>query len=282
MKSLTYFEQLEKIIYKSILKNNKEMLIFLKTEEKKEIAKLSIDDLNNLLDQLFNSHQFLQTEKIPTDTLIINQFEKNICLKRLINIIIDNILSYNQLEICFSSLEEHYLAKEGLLENSVLDDCIAFRTDYIERVIGRIFESKDIPHNKKQKVIRDLFFVYSNLEEDKEILHNTESSNILAKRFDMIDYFFNNEEKKEIYVSLCLENMLTNIESNTKNSNKNNTLASIQVESMLAPLSIDTLMETKQIFDYDIFNCNINIKNHTYYEEVEKVFKKLLVNNINK
>ena len=70
MKSLTYFEQLEKIIYKSILKNNKEMLIFLKTEEKKEIAKLSIDDLNNLLDQLFNSHQFLQTEKIPTDTLI--------------------------------------------------------------------------------------------------------------------------------------------------------------------------------------------------------------------
>ena len=49
MKSLTYFEQLEKIIYKSILKNNKEMLIFLKTEEKKKIAKLSIDDLNNLL-----------------------------------------------------------------------------------------------------------------------------------------------------------------------------------------------------------------------------------------
>ena len=167
MKSLTYFEQLEKIIYKSILKNNKEMLIFLKTEEKKEIAKLSIDDLNNLLDQLFNSHQFLQTEKIPTDTLIINQFEKNICLKRLINIIIDNILSYDQLEICFSSLEEHYLVKEGLLENSILDDCIAFRTDYIERVIGRIFESKDIPHNKKQKIIGDLLFVYSNLEEDK-------------------------------------------------------------------------------------------------------------------
>lgn len=272
MKSLTYFEQLEKIIYKSILKNNKEMLIFLKTEEKKEIAKLSINDLNNLLDQLFNSHQFLQTEKIPTDTLIINQFEKNICLKRLINIIIDNILSYDQLEICFSSLEEHYLVKEGLLENSILDDCIAFRTDYIERVIGRIFENKDIPHNKKQKIIGDLFFVYSNLEEDKEILHNTESSNILAKRFDMIDYFFNNEEKKEIYVSLCLENMLTNIENNTKNSNKNNTLANIQVESMLAPLSIDTLMETKQIFDYDIFNCNINIKNHTYYEEVEKVY----------
>lgn len=282
MKSLTYFEQLEKIIYKSILKNNKEMLIFLKTEEKNEIAKLSIDDLNNLLDQLFNSHQFLQTEKIPTDTLIINQFEKNICLKRLINIIIDNILSYDQLEICFSSLEEHYLVKEGLLENSIHDDCIAFRTDYIERVIGRIFENKDIPHNKKQKIIGDLFFVYSNLEEDKEILHNTESSNILAKRFDMIDYFFNNEEKKEIYVSLCLENMLTNIESNTKNSNKNNTLANIQVESMLAPLSIDTLMETKQIFDYDIFNCNININNHTYYEEVEKVFKKLLINNINK
>ena len=73
MKSLTYFEQLEKIIYKSILKNNKEILIFLKKEEKNEIAKLSIDDLNNLLDQLFNSHQFLQTEKIPTDTLIINQ-----------------------------------------------------------------------------------------------------------------------------------------------------------------------------------------------------------------
>ena len=57
-------------------------------------------------------------------------------------------------------------------------------------------KTKDIPHNKKQKIIGDLFFVYSNLEEDKEILHNTESSNILAKRFDMIDYFFNNEEKK--------------------------------------------------------------------------------------
>ena len=76
MKSLTYFEQLEKIIYKSILKNNKEMLIFLKTEEKKEIAKLSIDDLNNLLDQLFNSHQFLQTEKIPTDTVLMCAFLK--------------------------------------------------------------------------------------------------------------------------------------------------------------------------------------------------------------
>lgn len=282
MKSLTYFEQLEKIIYKSILENNKDALLFLKEEEEKEFAKLSIDDLNNLLEQLFVSHQFLQTEKVPTDTLILNQLEKNISLKRLINIIIDNILSYDQLEIWFSSLAEHYLAKEGLLENSILNDCIAFRTDYIERVIGRIFESRDISHNKKQKIIKDLFFVYSNLEEDKEILHNTESSNILAKRFDMIDYFFNDEEKKEIYVGLCLENMLTNVENNTKNSNKNNTLANIQVESMLAPLSIDALIEAKQIFDYDIFNCNINIKNHTYYEETEKVFKKLLVNNINK
>ena len=282
MKSLTYFEQLEKIIYKSILENNKDALLFLKEEEEKEFAKLSIDDLNNLLEQLFVSHQFLQTEKVPTDTLILNQLEKNISLKRLINIIIDNILSYDQLEIWFSSLAEHYLAKEGLLENSILNDCIAFRTDYIERVIGRIFESRDISHNKKQKIIKDLFFVYSNLEEDKEILHNTESSNILAKRFDMIDYFFNDEEKKEIYVGLCLENMLTNVENNTKNSNKNNTLANIQVESMLAPLSIDALIEAKQIFDYDIFNCNINIKNHTYYEEAEKVFKKLLVNNINK
>ncbi len=282
MKSLTYFEQLEKIIYKSILENNKDALLFLKEEEEKEFAKLSIDDLNNLLEQLFVSHQFLQTEKVPTDTLILNQLEKNISLKRLINIIIDNILSYDQLEIWFSSLAEHYLAKEGLLENSILNDCIAFRTDCIERVIGRIFESRDISHNEKQKIIKDLFFVYSNLEEDKEILHNTESSNILAKRFDMIDYFFNDEEKKEIYVGLCLENMLTNVENNTKNSNKNNTLANIQVESMLAPLSIDTLIEAKQIFDYDIFNCNINIKNHTYYEETEKVFKKLLVNNINK
>lgn len=282
MKSLTYFEQLEKIIYKSILENNKDALLFLKEEEEKEFAKLSIDDLNNLLEQLFVSHQFLQTEKVPTDTLILNQLEKNISLKRLINIIIDNILSYDQLEIWFSSLAEHYLAKEGLLENSILNDCIAFRTDYIERVIGRIFESRDISHNKKQKIIKDLFFVYSNLEEDKEILHNTESSNILAKSFDMIDYFFNDEEKKEIYVGLCLENMLTNVENNTKNSNKNNTLANIQVESMLAPLSIDALIEAKQIFDYDIFNCNINIKNHTYYEEAEKVFKKLLVNNINK
>lgn len=273
MKSLTYFEQLEKIIYKSILENNKDALLFLKEEEEKEFAKLSIDDLNNLLEQLFVSHQFLQTEKVPTDTLILNQLEKNISLKRLINIIIDNILSYDQLEIWFSSLAEHYLAKEGLLENSILNDCIAFRTDYIERVIGRIFESRDISHNKKQKIIKDLFFVYSNLEEDKEILHNTESSNILAKRFDMIDYFFNDEEKKEIYVGLCLENMLTNVENNTKNSNKNNTLANIQVESMLAPLSIDALIEAKQIFDYDIFKCNINIKNHTYYEEAEKVFK---------
>ena len=36
------------------------------------------------------------------------------------------------------------------------------------------------------------------------------------------------KKKKEIYVSLCLENMLTNIESNTKSSNKNNTLANIR------------------------------------------------------
>ena len=141
-----------------------------------------------------------------------------------------------------NNLLDHPSSKRSTTWNSIPNDCIVFRPYYIKKIIGRILENSNISHNKK--TVKDLFFIYGNLEEDKRVLHNTKSSDILAKRFDMLDFFFEEEERKEVYIDLYLE-------------------------SMLIPLSTDDLIEIKEKFYYDMFNCNIDIK-------------KLLVNNINK
>ena len=59
-------------------------------------------------------------------------------------------------------------------------------------------------------------------------------------------------------------------------------LVNIQVESLLAPLSAEDLIETQERFSYDLFNYNIDCTKNIYYQETEKVFKKLLINNVNK
>ncbi len=95
----------------------------------------------------------------------------------------------------------------------LISDCLAFRTDYIERIIGQVFESRDIEEIVKDKIIKDLFFTYSELEEERKNLHNVKSANILAKRFNMVDDFINKEEQDRVYISLCMENILVNIEN---------------------------------------------------------------------
>lgn len=53
MKSLKYFEQLEKSIYKCTLENDIEMLNFLKDEERKVFNNLTNEEINKLLDSIF-------------------------------------------------------------------------------------------------------------------------------------------------------------------------------------------------------------------------------------
>lgn len=92
------------------------------------------------------------------------------------------------------------------------------------------------------------------------------------------------QKKKEVYINICLENMLLNIENDKIIGNKKlySPLINIQVESLLAPLSAEDLIETQERFSYDLFNYNIDCTKNIYYQETEKVFKKLLINNVNK
>lgn len=284
MNSLLYFEQLEKIIYKCTLEENEEMINFLKEEEKIAMDKLTFKEKNNLLDRLFAIHPSLLSKKFPTDTLIIYQTKRNLPLIRLANILIKDILTSNEATIKTSNDTNNFLIGEGIYEAQLFDDCFAFRYDYIERIVGRILESKQIDEKRKNKIIKDFFFTYNELEEDKRHLHNAESADILAKHFDMLDSFLNDAEKSEVYINICLENMLLNIENDKIIGNKKlySPLINIQVESLLAPLSAEDLIETQERFSYDLFNYNIDCTKNIYYQETEKVFKKLLINNVNK
>jgi hypothetical protein len=260
------------------------MINFLKEEEKIAIDKLTFKEKNNLLDRLFAIHPSLLSKKFPTDTLIIYQTKRNLPLIRLANILIKDILTSNEATIKTSNDTNNFLIGEGIYEAQLFDDCFAFRYDYIERIVGRILESKQIDEKRKNKIVKDFFFTYNELEEDKRHLHNTESADILAKHFDMLDSFLNDAEKKEVYINICLENMLLNIENDKIIGNKKlySPLINIQVESLLAPLSAEDLIETQERFSYDLFNYNIDCTKNIYYQETEKVFKKLLINNVNK
>ena len=287
MKSLKYFEQLEKSIYECTLENDMEMLKFLKDEERIAFDELTSEEVNELLDNIFIEHPSLLLDQVPTDTLIIYQVDDKLPLKRLINKLIANIPLNQNSEVVISSETNKYLINEGIYEQMLLADCFAFRTDYIERLVGRIFESRHIEEKDKNKIIKDLFFIYYELEEDRKNIHNVKSADILAKRFDMMDDFINKEEQKGVYTSLCIENILANIENGDVIDNgeialANSDYADIQVESLLAPLSIMDLVGVRERLNYEFYNSENDLENGVYYEETEKTLKKLLVNNVNK
>lgn len=100
----------------------------------------------------------------------------------------------------------------------------------------------------------------------------------MSKRYDLLNLAVNKEEV-EIYTTFCLENMLLNL-GNAKNNNS--VYTSIQLESLLVPMSLKRLEETREIFNYDIYNIGYEDQNNSYCREAQKTFKKLLVNNINK
>lgn len=288
MKSLEYFEQLEKSIYKCTLENDMEMLKFLKDEERIAFAELTIKEVNELLDNIFIKHPSLLLNQVPTDTLIIYQVDDKLPLKRLTNKLIANIPLNQNNEVVISSETSNYLFNEGIYEEQILlADCLAFRTDYIERLVGRIFESRYIEEKDKNKIIKDLFFIYYELEEDRKNIHNVKSADILAKRFDMIDDFINKEEQNGVYTSLCIENILANIENGDVIDNGEITLvksdyADIQIESLLAPLSMMDLVGVRERLNYEFYNSDNDLENGVYYEETEKTLKKLLVDSVNK
>ncbi len=287
MKSLVYFEQLEKAIYKYSINNDKEMLDFLRQEEKVAFDSLNEKETDELLDNIFIEHPSLLLDQVPTDTLILYQVDDRLPLKRLGNKLIHNIFEDQTNEVVISPETNKYLINEGIIEPMLFNDCLAFRTDYIERLIGRIFESKYIDNNSKSKIINDLFFTYFELEDDKKNIHNIESASILSKHFAMIDDFLNIDEQNSVYISLCLENIMSNIENGNvigdeKIAIAKGNYASIQIESLLSPLSIMNLVGVRERLNYEFYNCNTYLDTNIYYEETEKVLKKLLINNVNK
>lgn len=287
MKSLKYFEQLESLIYKCTEENDEEMLKFLKAEEEKVFNNLTQEQANILLHSIFDVHPSLLANQFPTDTLILHQLDDKLPLKRLINKLVDHTLSDSEIPIFLGTEIDSYLCKEMITNPSVFTLCFTFRTDYIERIIGRVFESKDIEEKAKTKIIKDLLFTYYNLEEDKKNIHDIKSADILAKRFDMLDNFLDSDTQTSVYHGFSLDSMIINITNGNILDSKGkvpfkNTYANVQVESLLAPLSTTELAKLGDELEFELSSFNIDFESSTYYKETQKVFQKTLVNNINK
>ncbi len=287
MKSLKYFEQLENLIYKCTEENDEEMLKFLKSEEENIFNSLTQEQANILLHSIFDVHPSLLTNPFPTDTLILHQLDDKLPLKRLINKLVDSTFSDSEIPIFLSTEVDSYLCKEMITNPTFFTFCSSFRTDYIERIIGRVFENKDIEEKAKTKIIKDLLFTYYTLEEDKKNIHDIKSADILARRFDMVDDFLGSDIQASMYHGFLLDSMITNIINGNIIDSKEkvlfeNTYANVQVESLLTPLSTTGLVELGDELKFELSSFNIDFENSTYYKETQKVFQKTLVNNVNK
>ena len=97
MKSLIYFEQLEKALYKSVLEGDKEMISFLRKEENIALDSLSKEEIDKMSDSIFTIHPSLLLDQAPTDTLILYQIDDKLPIKRLVNKLIESIFK-NQLD----------------------------------------------------------------------------------------------------------------------------------------------------------------------------------------
>ena len=91
----------------------------------------------------------------------------------------------------------------------------------------------------------------------------------------MVDDFINKEEQDGVYISLCMENILANIENgdvidNGKKTLAKSTYADIKLESLLSPLPIMALLNVSEQLNYEFYINNNNLENGIYYKETEK------------
>lgn len=277
MEKAKYLIELEKYLYKYTIAGNNNIVDFLKNEEEETISRLSTDKKIALFNELVYNTSLLD-EGLATEFAIIYQFSnrlKKLPLKRLANILITDIIKEIGDEPIISESIDMYLANEQIANSSFYDDGITFKYDLVERMIGNTYEEN---YFRKQKIIDDLFFAYPYLEEDRRLIHNKESANILAKRLEMMD-FVSDIEKDNILIGFVLDTIIGNLEKGIDiGKSKNFEIASkIYLESISEPIPDELLEETVETFSYNAYEYN----DTPYYKEVVKVFSKKLTHNIN-
>lgn len=277
MEKAKYLIELEKYLYKYTIAGNNNIVDFLKNEEEETISRLSIDKKIALFNELVYNTSLLD-EGLATEFAIIYQFSnrlKKLPLKRLANILITDIIKEIGDKPIISESIDMYLANEQIANSSFYDDGIVFKYDLVERMIGNTYEEN---YFRKQKIIDDLFFAYPYLEEDRRLIHNKESANILAKRLEMMD-FVSDIEKDNILIGFVLDTIIGNLEKGIDiGKSKNFEIASkIYFESISEPIPDELLEETIETFSYNAYEYN----DTPYYKEVVKVFSKKLTHNIN-
>ena len=277
MEKAKYLIELEKHLYKYTIAGNNNIVDFLKNEEEETISRLSTDKKIALFNELVYNTSLLD-EGLATEFAIIYQFSnrlKKLPLKRLANILITDIIKEIGDEPIISESIDMYLANEQIANSSFYDDGITFKYDLVERMIGNTYEEN---YFRKQKIIDDLFFAYPYLEEDRRLIHNKESANILAKRLEMMD-FVSDIEKDNILIGFVLDTIIGNLEKGIDiGKSKNFEMASkIYFESISEPIPDELLEETVETFSYNAYEYN----DTPYYKEVIKVFSKKLTHNIN-
>ncbi len=277
MEKAKYLIELEKYLYKYTIAGNNNIVDFLKNEEEETISRLSTDKKIALFNELVYNTSLLD-EGLATEFAIIYQFSnrlKKLPLKRLANILITDIIKEIGDGPIISESIDMYLANEQIANSSFYDDGITFKYDLVERMIGNTYEEN---YFRKQKIIDDLFFAYPYLEEDRRLIHNKESANILAKRLEMMD-FVSDIEKDNILIGFVLDTIIGNLEKGIDiGKSKNFEMASkIYFESISEPIPDELLEETVETFSYNAYEYN----DTPYYKEVVKVFSKKLTHNIN-
>ncbi len=277
MEKAKYLIELEKYLYKYTIAGDNNIVDFLKNEEEETISRLSTDKKIALFNELVYNTSLLD-EGLATEFAIIYQFSnrlKKLPLKRLANILITDIIKEIGDEPIISESIDMYLANEQIANSSFYDDGITFKYDLVERMIGNTYEEN---YFRKQKIIDDLFFAYPYLEEDRRLIHNKESANILAKRLEMMD-FVSDIEKDNILIGFVLDTIIGNLEKGIDiGKSKNFEIASkIYLESISEPIPDELLEETIETFSYNAYEYN----DTPYYKEVVKVFSKKLTHNIN-
>ena len=277
MDKIKYLMEIEKYLYKYTLIGDNNLIDFFKKEEGEIISNLSIEEKLAAFDELVYNTNILD-ENIATEFSIIYQFNnhlKKLPLKRLANILIDDILKDVDSDFIISESIIRYLSKEKINNSSFCQDGISFKYDLVERMIGNAYEEQT---SIKKKISTDLFFAYPILEEDRRLIHDKKSANILAKRLEMTD-FLNMTEKEDILMGFTLDTMLGSRESigETNKSKNFETSSKIYLESIADPLNDDMLDEMLETFSYNAYEYN----DTPYYKEVVKVFSKKLTHNIN-
>ena len=278
MNKIKYLITIENYLYKYTIMEDSNSIDFFKSEEEKILNVLSLEEKLVLFDELIYNTDLLD-KNIATEFSIIYQLNnslKNLPLKRLANILITDIFKSVDEDFMINESIIMYLSNERITNSAFYQDGISFKYDLVERMIGNTYEEEV---DMKNRIITDLFFAYPFLEEDRRIINNKKSANILAKRLEMTD-FLDSKEKEDILMGFTLETMLGGVESTREiRQNKDFTTSSkIYLESISDPLDDDMLGEILETFSYNAYEY----KDTPYYKEVVKVFNKKLTHNINK